>query len=114
MQNYTEKNIEGIKCVVNSDLAEAMDNNRLVAFQVENCIRALKRQTIGNYVAGIDPNNINFKTGEFCTELEFMSELPTKRFVIRGEVVFEGKDEEGFPESWRLNEGAGLEIQRVR
>jgi len=107
MQNYTEKDIEGIECVINSDLAEAMDNNRLVAFQVENCIKALKE-------GDIDPNDIYFETGEFKTELEWMSELPSKSFIIRGEVIFEGKDEEGFPESWRLNEGAGLEIQRVR
>lgn len=104
-QNYKEMKIAGINCFINSDLAEAMENDNLAEFTVENYIEGLKT---GN---GLNPDCINFETGEFQVETTFIHNM---KFVIRGEVVFEGKDEEGQPESWHLNEAVGLEFKRVR
>lgn len=103
MQKYIEKKIEGIDCLVNSDLARAMENDKHTVYLVECYIRDLKKE--------IDPDDINLDTAEFETETSFINRMV---FVIRGSVILEGKDEDGWPKSWHLNESAGLQIRRVR
>jgi len=107
MQNYTEKKILGIDCYVNSELAEAMAADKMTNYFVECEIEALRKE--------IDPNDINFETGEFKTETGFIKVFgQVMRFSIEGEVAFDSKDEEGNPESWHLNEEVRLQIRRVR
>lgn len=103
MQNYTRKNVSGIDCYINSELAEVMAFSAGTTYMVECEIEALK--------IGIDPDDLSFETGEFKVETGFIN---NKRYVLEGEVVFQGKDEEGNPESWKLDESKGVQIRRVR